>query len=87
MVKSNPYDQYLNGSIGPMGTFFYGYLTIFGGEVLDKRENVDGHECVVIVYPHIGSDQKYKFYLDPELGFCPRRLEHYFERELYRKID
>ncbi|MBT4485771.1 MAG: hypothetical protein HOC71_19045 [Candidatus Latescibacteria bacterium] len=81
------YDQYLNGSIGPMGTFFYGYLTLFGGKVFEKRENVDGHECVVIVYPNIGSDQEYKFYLDPELGFCPRRLEHYFERELYRKID
>jgi len=81
------YDQYLNGSIGPMGTFFFGYITVFGGEVLDSRESVDGHECVVIVYPNIGADQKYKFYLDPEIGYMPRKLEHYFERELYRKID
>lgn len=81
------YDQYLNGSIGPMGTFFFGYITVFGGEVLDSRESVDGHECVVIVYPNIGVDQKYKFYLDPEIGYMPRKLEQYFERELYRKID
>ena len=81
------YDQYFNGSIGPIGTFFYGYITVFGGEVIEKREMVDGHECVVIVYPNIGTDQKYKFYLDPEIGYNPRRLEHYFERELYRKID
>jgi len=81
------YDQYLNGSIGPIGTFFFGYITVFGGDVLEKRENVDGHECVVIVYPNIGADQKYKFYLDPVLGYNPRKLEHYFERELYRKID
>ena len=81
------YDQYLNGSIGPMGTFFYGYITVFGGEVLEEREVVDGHECVVIVYPNVGVDQKYKFYLDPEIGYNPRKLEQYFERELYRKID
>ena len=81
------YDQYFNGSIGPIGTFFYGYITVFGGKVLEKREMVDGHECIVIVYPNIGTDQKYKFYLDPEIGYNPRKLEHYFERELYRKID
>ncbi len=81
------YDQYLNGSIGPAGTFYYGYLRILGGEVLPDRENVDGHECVVVRYPHLGSDQVYKFFLDPELGYRPRRLEQYFEKKLYRRID
>jgi len=81
------YDQYLNGAIGPLGTFFHGYLTVFGGEVQEEREVVDGHECVVILYPNIGFDTKYKFYLDPELGYMPRKLEQYFERELYRRID
>jgi hypothetical protein len=81
------YDQYLNGSIGPIGTFFFGYLTVFGGDVSDKKVRVDGHDCVVITYPNIGSDQICKFYLDPEMGYCPLRLEHYFERELYRRID
>jgi hypothetical protein len=38
-------------------------------------------------YPHLGSDQVYKFYLDPALGFRPRRLEQYFDRTLYRRID
>jgi hypothetical protein len=81
------YDQYLNGSIGPMGTFFFGYLTAFGGAVSDKKVLVDGHDCVVITYPNIGSDQIYKFYLDPENNYRPLRLEHFFERELYRRID
>ncbi len=81
------YDQYLKGSIGPAGTFYYGYLRILGGEALKEREVVDGRECVVVRYPHLGSDQVYKFYLDPELGYRPRRLEQYFDRTLYRRID
>lgn len=81
------YDQFLNGSIGPGGTFSYGYLRILGGEVLPERVMVDGHECVVARYPHLGSDQVYKFYLDPEIGYRPRRLEQYFDRALYRRID
>jgi hypothetical protein len=81
------YDQYLNGAIGPGGTFYYGYFRILGGEVLKDTQVVDGHKCVVIMYPHIGADQLFKFYLDPEIGYKPRKLEHYFEHELYRKID
>ena len=81
------YDQYFNGAIGPGGTFYYGYLRILGGAFAEKTEVVDGHECVVVAYPHIGTDQVYKFYLDPSLNYRPRKLEHYFERELYRKID
>lgn len=81
------YDQYLNGSIGPAGTFYFGYLRILGGEQFDETEIVDGHECVVIRYPHIGSDQVYKFYLDPKLGYRPWRLEQYFNTMLYRRID
>jgi hypothetical protein len=81
------YDQYLNGAIGPGGTFYFGYLRILGGEVLPEKEMVDGHECIVIKYPHLGTDQIYKFYLDPLLGYRPRKLEHYFERSIYRRID
>ena len=81
------YDQYLNGSIGPAGTFYFGYLRILGGAVAEERVKVDGHECVVARYPHLGSDQVYQFYLDPALGYRPRRLEQYFDRALYRRID
>ena len=81
------YDQYLNGSVGPGGTFYYGYLRILGGETREESEIVDGHECMVVKYPSLGSDQFYLFYLDPELEYRPRKIEHYFERELYRKID
>lgn len=81
------YDQYLNGSIGPGGTFYYGYLRILGGEQLEETEEVDGHQCIVVRYPHLGRDQVYKFYLDSELDYRPRRLEQYFERNLYRRID
>jgi len=81
------YDQYLNGAIGPMGTFFHGYLTVFGGEVLKEHEEVDGCPCVVVMYPNIGADQRYLFYLDPGLDYMPRRLEQYYNRMLYRRID
>ncbi|MHB9027518.1 MAG: right-handed parallel beta-helix repeat-containing protein [Candidatus Latescibacterota bacterium] len=81
------YDQYLNGAIGPGGTFYFGCLRILGGLVYPKKESVDGHECIVLQYPHLGADQFYRFYLDPQLGYRPRKLEHYFERKLYRKID
>jgi len=81
------YDQYLNGAIGPIGTFLHGYLTVFGGEVSDERVSVDGHECVVIIYPNIGTDQKFRFYLDPDIGYMPRRLEQYIDTILYRRID
>ncbi|MFA6472378.1 MAG: NosD domain-containing protein, partial [Candidatus Latescibacterota bacterium] len=81
------YDQYINGSIGPAGTFYYGYLRILGGEVLKEREMIDGRECLVVRYPHLGQDQVYKFYLDPKLGYRPIKLEQYFDRKLYRRID
>lgn len=81
------YDQYLNGAIGPGGTFCYGFLRILGGEAVPTRETVDGHECIVIKYPHLGADQKYIFYLDPAIGYRPRKIEHYFERRLYRRVD
>jgi hypothetical protein len=83
------YDQYLNGSIGPGGTYYFGYLRILGGLVLPDslKETIDGHECVVVQYPHLGSDQVYKFYLDPALDYRPRRLEQYFDKNLYRRID
>lgn len=81
------YDQYLNGAIGPIGTFYYGYLRILGGLANPKTSRVDGHECLVIQYPHLGADQLYTFYLDPSIGYRPRKLEHYFERRLYRRVD
>ncbi len=81
------YDQYLNGAIGPIGTFYYGYLRILGGAASPKTALVDGHECLVIRYPHLGADQVFTFYLDPSIGYRPRKLEHYFERRLYRTVD
>ena len=81
------YDQYLHGAIGPGGTFWYGYLAVFGGIVAEERQVVDGRECVVVTHPHMGSDQVYTFYLDPALNYSPRRLEQRFEHELYRRID
>jgi len=81
------YDQYLNGAIGAGGTFFFGYLKILGGKFSDDRVTVNGHECIVVEYPHLGTDQIFRFYLDPEICYLPRRIDHYFERELYRRID
>lgn len=81
------YDQYLNGAIGPGGTFCSGYLRMLGGRVLPARGTVDGASCVVIRYPPLGEDQYYLFYLDPLLGYRPRKLEQYCAGRLFRRID
>ena len=81
------YDQFLNGAIGPGGTFYYGYPRIIMGALLEERAIIDGHKCIVVRYSHIGADQFYKFYLDPKIGYRPWRLEQYFDAGLYRRID
>ncbi len=81
------YDQYLNGAIGPGGTFWYGYLRMRGGQVRPEKTKVDGCECVVVRYPRTGDDQYYLFYLDPKLGYRPRKLEQYLEGRIFRRID
>jgi hypothetical protein len=81
------YDQYYQGSIGPMGTFFNGYLRVLGGRIEKKKQPVDGHPCIVVRYPHIGKDQYFLFYLDPELGYKPRKMIHYYNEKPYRVIE
>ncbi len=81
------YDQYVKGAIGPIGTFYNGYWHIMGGVVKEGREPVDGHECIVVRYPHIGKDQYYLFYLDPAIGFRPRKMEQYNHERLCRVVD
>lgn len=46
------------------------------GEVLSKREDVDGHSCwrIDLVRPAERMD-RYSIWVDPNVGFCPRRIE------------
>jgi hypothetical protein len=81
------YDQYYLGSIGPMGTFFNGYLRVLGGRIEKKKQQIDGHSCIVVRYPHIGKDQYFLFYLDPELGYKPRKMIHFYNGKPYRVIE
>jgi len=81
------YDQYYLGSIGPMGTFFNGYLRVLGGRIEKKRQDVDGRSCIVVRYPHIGNDQYFFFYLDPKNGYRPMRLVHYYNGKPFRVVE
>ncbi|MCE5250916.1 right-handed parallel beta-helix repeat-containing protein [bacterium] len=81
------YDQYVMGAMGSTGTFYQGFLRIMGGKIMDAKAVVDGHECIVVRYPHIGKDQYYMFYLDPEIGFRPRKMEQYYNETLCRVMD
>ena len=81
------FDQYVKGAIGPLGTFYNGYWRIMGAVIGEERVAVDGHECIVVRYPHIGKDQYFFFYLDPEAGYRPRKMEHYYNERLFRVID
>ena len=58
-----------------------------GGAISDERVEVDGHSCIEVRYPHIGDDQYYWFYLDPDLGYRPRKMEQYYDGQLFRTVD
>ena len=58
-----------------------------GGRIAEKTVTVDGHECIAVRYPHIGKDQYMMFYLDPNAGYRPRKMEQYCNEVLYRVMD
>ena len=81
------YDQFVKGAIGTTGTFYHGLMRIMGGKIGDKMAAVDGHDCIVVRYPHIGKDQYCLFYLDPAIGYRPRKMEQFNYEVLSRRID
>ncbi len=81
------YDQYIFGALGATGTNIIGYLRIMGGVISEETVAVDGHQCYEVRYPHIGKDQYFLYYLDPEIGWRPRKMEQYYNESLYRQID
>jgi hypothetical protein len=81
------YDQYFRGSIGPMGTFINGYLRVLGGHIEKDKQEINGHSCLVVRYPHIGKDQYFLFYLDPEIGYKPLKMIHFYNGKPYRVIE
>jgi hypothetical protein len=58
-----------------------------GGKILPDKIKVDGHECMILRYPHIGKDQYFLFYLDPEIGYRPRKIEQFYNEALCRTAD
>lgn len=81
------YDQFYNAAAGPLGTFLPGLLRIMGGIILEKPVDVDGHSCIVVRYPHIGKDQYFEFFLDPSIGWRPRKIVQYFNTVPCRVMD
>jgi hypothetical protein len=81
------YDQFIKGAFGAIGTNYNGLLRIMGGRIAEKTVSVDGHECIAVRYPHIGKDQYMMFYLDPDTGYRPRKMEQYCNEVLYRVMD
>lgn len=81
------YDQFVKGAIGPTGTFYHGYMRILGGRIERKTADIDGHTCMIVRYPHIGKDQYFHFYLDPAIGYRPRKMEFYYHGARYCVFD
>jgi len=54
--------------------FLYGWIK--SGKVSEKMESVCGHECWKVEVSDIGDCvmQRYQFWLDPAIGFNPRRI-------------
>ncbi|MFC1608223.1 nitrous oxide reductase family maturation protein NosD [Candidatus Latescibacterota bacterium] len=81
------YDQYVKGAMGVTGTFYQGFLRIMGGVIFEDTRTIDGHECIIVRYPHIGKDQYFMFYLDPAIGYRPRKMEQFYNEKLCRVVD
>lgn len=81
------YDQYYRGAIGPMGTFYSGYLRMLGGRIAKRKVLVEDRACIDVRYPHIGNDQYYRFLLDPARGYRPMKLVQYCNGKPFRVID
>ncbi|MFC1541284.1 nitrous oxide reductase family maturation protein NosD [Candidatus Latescibacterota bacterium] len=81
------YDQFIKGAFGTIGTNYIGLFRIMGGKIEEKTVNIDGYECIAVRYPHIGKDQYMMFYLDPDAGYRPRKMEQYYNEVLYRVMD
>ncbi|MFC1539165.1 nitrous oxide reductase family maturation protein NosD [Candidatus Latescibacterota bacterium] len=81
------YDQFIKGAFGTIGTNYIGLLRIMGGKIEEKTVDIDGYECIAVRYPHIGKDQYMMFYLDPNTGYRPRKMEQYYNEVLYRVMN
>lgn len=54
------------------------------GTVLQKRETVDGHSCWGVAYDTIPDVQRHVIWVDPDIGFCPRRIDLILNKQLRR---
>ena len=57
------------------------YYLVEHGTVLDKKE-IDGHDCWGVAYDVSGVLQRHVVWVDPDIGFCPRRIELILNNQL-----
>lgn len=51
------------------------YDVVKAGQVLDKKELVDGHSCWGVALDVVSGVQRHVVWVDPDIGFCPRRID------------
>ena len=68
--------------VGYFGSASFYYL-VEHGTVLEKKE-IDGHDCWGVAYDVPGVLQRHVVWVDPDIGFCPRRIELILNNKLRR---
>ena len=59
------------------------YRLVKTGAVLEKKE-IDGHNCWAVVHDTIPDVQRCVIWVDPDIGFCPRRIDLIMKKQLRR---
>ena len=59
------------------------YFLVEQGSVLEKQE-IDGHDCWGVAYDVTPGIQRHVIWVDPDIGFCPRRIDLILQNQLRR---
>jgi hypothetical protein len=59
------------------------YEIVRDGIVLEKKK-IDGHNCWAVVHDTIPDVQRCVIWVDPDIGFCPRRIDLIMNKQLRR---
>jgi RNA polymerase sigma factor (sigma-70 family) len=63
------------------------YETVNSGIVAAELESVDGHRCWKVEIPKASDGTHYTIWVDPEIGFCPRRIDCMVSDRVYARIS
>ncbi len=64
------------------------YDAVKTGAVAEQTEEIDGSKCWRIDIPGLASSQvSYRVWVDPEIGFCPRRIDYLFGDNLDVRLE